>query len=82
MTFVDKDLDALPSNFSDTQTYTHLNDAERSVFTLYDAEAMHGLPLAVQVIGKRFEEEKVLEGMQLVECALKASGRPFFQKEF
>lgn len=80
--FVDKALDALPPHFSETQTYLHLSDAERAVFSLYDAESMHGLPLAVQVAGKRFEEEKVLEGMQILERALEASGRPFVQKEF
>ena len=43
---------------------------------------MDGLPLAVQIAGKRFEEEKVLEGMQVVKRALKIAGVPFVQKEF
>jgi Asp-tRNA(Asn)/Glu-tRNA(Gln) amidotransferase A subunit family amidase len=27
---------------------------------------MHGLPLGVQVVGKRLQEEKVLEGMKVI----------------
>jgi Asp-tRNA(Asn)/Glu-tRNA(Gln) amidotransferase A subunit family amidase len=81
-TFVNKDLDALPTNFVQTKTYARLNDAERAIFSLYDANAMHGLPLAVQVAGLRFEEEKVLEGMQIIERALKETGKPFMQQEF
>ncbi|KAI0341449.1 amidase signature enzyme [Trametopsis cervina] len=81
-TFVDKDLDALPEDFKQSETYQWLNDAERDVFSLYDADAMHGLPLAVQISGGRLEEEKVLEGMKLLEIALRDSGRPFIQKRF
>lgn len=43
---------------------------------------MHGLPLSVQIVGGRFAEEKVLEGMKQLETALRDSGRPFVQKEF
>lgn len=81
-TFVNKDLDALPPNFTQSDTYLHFNDAERAVYSLYDAQSMHGLPLGVQVAGKRFEEEKVLEGMQFIERALHASRKPFVQREF
>ena len=35
---------------------------------------MHGLPVGVQIIGKRLEEEKVLEGMKLIEGLLKSRG--------
>lgn len=37
----------------------------------YDAAAMHGLPTAVQIVGRRWEEEKVLGYMDQVEEALK-----------
>ena len=79
---MDKDLDALPSNFAQSDEYARFNEAERAVFALYDAEAMHGLPLAVQVAGTRFEEEKVLEGMQIIERALRDTGKPFVQRDF
>ena len=80
--YVDADQDALPSNFQQSETYYNLNDAERAVWSLYDASAMHGLPLAVQVVGKRYEEEKVLAGMKLIDSALRKAGRPFVQREF
>ena len=38
---------------------------------------MHGLPLGVQVVGRRLEEEKVLEGMQVIENALREQGSVF-----
>ena len=74
--------DALPADFTRTAQYARLSDAERPLWSLYNADAMHGLPLAIQVVGRRLEEEKVLEGMKLVECALRDSGRPFVQREF
>ncbi|KAI0694198.1 amidase signature enzyme [Cytidiella melzeri] len=80
--FVDRELDALPENLMQTERYAYLNDAERAVWSLYDANAMHGLPLSVQVIGGQLQEEKVLEGMKQLETALRESGRPFIQKEF
>ncbi|KAI0629270.1 amidase signature enzyme [Trametes polyzona] len=36
----------------------------------YDAEKMAGLPVGVQVVGRRWEEEKVLEMMRVVDDAL------------
>ena len=38
---------------------------------------MHGLPVGVQVVGRRLEEEKVLQGMQVVESALEKQGSVF-----
>lgn len=43
---------------------------------------MEGLPLSVQVVGGRLEEEKVLEGMKLLKDALIASGKGFLPKAF
>jgi Asp-tRNA(Asn)/Glu-tRNA(Gln) amidotransferase A subunit family amidase len=37
---------------------------------LYDADKMHGLPVGVQVVGRRLEEEKVIAVMKRVEDAL------------
>ncbi|PTB70201.1 amidase [Trichoderma citrinoviride] len=36
------------------------SDLDRSIQELYDAEKFHGLPLAVQLVGQRFEDEKLL----------------------
>lgn len=37
---------------------------------VYDAEAMKGLPVAVQIVGKSGEDEKVLKMMRVVDDAL------------
>ncbi|KAG6899713.1 hypothetical protein C0993_007640 [Termitomyces sp. T159_Od127] len=44
--------DELPRNFKPR------NSIEKSVYKMYDAKAMDGLPVGVQVVGKRLEEEK------------------------
>lgn len=36
----------------------------------YDATKMHGLPVGVQIVGRSFEEEKVLAVMKIVEDAM------------
>ncbi|KAF8249070.1 amidase signature enzyme [Wilcoxina mikolae CBS 423.85] len=46
----------------------------RKAWKLYDAKRMEGLPIAVQIVGGRLEEEKVLEGMERVVDALKEAG--------
>jgi len=66
ITHVDKALDQLPSDFS----IKKLNGVAQGAYKLYDATAMHGLPVAVQVVGQRLEEEKVLAIMQRIEDAL------------
>ncbi|KAK7914029.1 amidase [Apiospora marii] len=66
VTRVDKDLDKLPSTFN----IKKLNGVARGAYKHYDATAMHGLPVAVQIVGRRLEEEKVLEYMKKVEEAL------------
>lgn len=66
MTHVDKDLDRLPAGFSTKK----LNGVAHGAYKLYDAEAMHGLPVGVQVVGRRLEEEKVLAIMKRLEEAL------------
>ncbi len=81
VTYVDNKKDALPEDFK-AATWPTLNDVERAVWSLYDPDAMDGLPLGVQIVSGRFEEEKVLEGMRLLEAALRDTGTPFVQKEF
>lgn len=60
--------DELPRDFKPR------NSIEKSVYKMYDAKAMEGLPVGVQVVGKRLEEEKVLCGMSLVEYCLELQG--------
>ncbi|UNI23606.1 Amidase [Purpureocillium takamizusanense] len=66
VTHVDRIKDRLPSTFN----VKKLNGIARGAYKLYDANAMHGLPVGVQVIGRRLEEEKVLTLMERVEDAL------------
>jgi len=66
VTHVDKTLDQLPLTFN----IKKLNGVARGAYKHYDADRMHGLPVGVQVVGRRLEEEKVLAVMKRVEDAL------------
>ncbi len=66
VTHVDSKKDALPTGFS----LRKLNGVAQGAMKHYDAAAMHGLPVAVQVVGRRLEEEKVLAVMKRMEDAL------------
>lgn len=68
MTHVDRIKDQLPADFA----LNKLNGVARGAYKLYNADKMHGLPVGVQVIGRRLEEEKVLAIMQRIEDALVA----------
>ncbi|KLO20755.1 amidase signature enzyme [Schizopora paradoxa] len=76
ITTVDRLKDALPSNFR-KDVYPKMNTVAKGCYENYDAKDMEGLPVGVQVVGKRFEEEKVLEGMKIIEAALKSKGQVF-----
>ncbi|KAH8596592.1 amidase signature domain-containing protein [Bisporella sp. PMI_857] len=67
VTHVEKDLDQLPADFS----FKKLNGVAYGAYKHFDATAMHGLPVAVQIVGQRLEEEKVLAIMQRIEDALR-----------
>ncbi|THX00591.1 amidase signature enzyme [Aureobasidium pullulans] len=69
VTKVDAAKDALPSGF-----VINNNGVAQGAYKHYDAQAMAGLPVAVQVVGRRLEEEKILAIMERVEQALKDSG--------
>jgi Asp-tRNA(Asn)/Glu-tRNA(Gln) amidotransferase A subunit family amidase len=66
VTHTDKGLDQLPANFN----IKKLNGVAQGAYKLYDATEMHGLPVGVQVVGRRLEEEKVLAIMKRIEDAL------------
>ncbi|KAI9784908.1 MAG: hypothetical protein M1835_003471 [Candelina submexicana] len=73
VTHVDRTIDQLPSTFR----FKDLNAVAKGAYTHYDADKMHGLPVGVQVVGQRLQEEKVLAVMERVEGALKKSGRKY-----
>lgn len=66
ITHVDKEKDQFPWDFD----IKKFNGIARGAYKHYDATAMHGLPVAVQVVGQRLEEEKVLAIMKRIEDAL------------
>ncbi|KAL9124914.1 MAG: hypothetical protein Q9217_005807 [Psora testacea] len=70
VTKVDKTIDQLPGTFQ----FSKLSAVAKGAYTHYDADAMHGLPVAVQIVGRRLEEEKVLAIMERVEDALDETG--------
>ena len=70
ITHVNKVLDKLPASFQ----FSKLNGVAKGAYQHYDAEEMDGLPVAVQVVGQRLQEEKVLAIMERIEEALVETG--------
>lgn len=54
-----------------------MNHVAYGAYKHYDAEKMSGLPVAVQVVGRRLEEEKVLACMEVLEKALHEKGQQY-----
>ena len=75
VTKVDPGKDALAPGFDPRQ----LNGAARGAYGLYDNVKMAGLPVGVQVVGRRWAEEEVLAGMEVVEDALERLGEGKYQ---
>ncbi|KAF2138255.1 uncharacterized protein K452DRAFT_234505 [Aplosporella prunicola CBS 121167] len=70
VTHVDRTRDALPASFN----FRQLNGVAKGAYKYYDAVKMEGLPVGVQVVGRRLEEEKVLAAMEKIEDALEKNG--------
>ncbi len=70
VTHVDRELDQLPPNFR----FSELNGVAQGAYKHYNADEMHGLPIAIQVVGQRLQEEKVLAIMERIEEALEDHG--------
>lgn len=84
VTAFDAARDVLPAGHRDAAAYRGMNDVARAVHDLYAGAgaAMHGMPVGVQVVGGRFEEERVLAGMRVVEHALWEAGGGFVPRRF
>lgn len=52
--------------------WTPLNEKDAAVQADYDPEFYSGTPVALQLVGRRLEDEKVLEMAGVVSDALKA----------
>jgi Asp-tRNA(Asn)/Glu-tRNA(Gln) amidotransferase A subunit family amidase len=70
VTHVDAKLDQLSASFN----FKKLNGVAKGAYKHYDATKMGGLPVGVQVVGRRLEEEKVLAVMERIEDALDKHG--------
>ncbi|KAI9672383.1 MAG: hypothetical protein M1817_003405 [Caeruleum heppii] len=73
ITHVDRSLDGLPPTFD----FGALNGVAQGSYLHYDAEQMHGLPVGVQVVGQRLQEERVLAMMERIETALEKRGEKY-----
>lgn len=60
---VDKTLDPIDPN------YVPLNDSDEKVYKTYKPELFDGMPVCVQVVGKKFEDEKILAAAAVVDYA-------------
>lgn len=72
VTHVDSTLDELPPG-----AFRPRNAVEQGAYKAHNAKAMHGLPVGVQVVGQRLEEEKVMEGMKIIERMLREGGNAY-----
>jgi hypothetical protein len=52
-----------------------MNGIAKGIYRYYDAVEMAGLPVGVQIVGRRLQEEKVLAVMERVEAALEEHGK-------
>ena len=73
VTKVDRVKDKLPGTFQ----LRNLNGVAKGAYIHYDADKMHGLPVAIQVVGRRLEEEKVLALMERVEEAFEQGSQKY-----
>ncbi|KAK3398744.1 amidase signature domain-containing protein [Sordaria brevicollis] len=64
VTKADKGLDGVDG------TYKPVNEVDRANWESYDPEIYHGAPVGVQIVARKFEEEKVLAIAKLVHAAL------------
>lgn len=52
------------------ESYVPRNALDDWNHRIYDPESMHGLPVGLQIIGRRLEEEKVLAAAKVIEDVL------------
>lgn len=78
ITRVDKSKDGLPEGWnapSDANgSPTLFGKMYGGKTPAYDAEALHGVPIGLQLVGKHWEDKKVIEMMKVVDSALGQRG--------
>lgn len=50
--------------------YQAIGDLDRAIHDEYDPELVHGTPVGLQLVGRRFQEEKMIGIAEMVERAL------------
>jgi len=63
--FADKNIDKARTSWKP------LNDKDAGIQADYDPEFYHGTPVTLQCVGRRFEDEKVVEMAGIIAEALK-----------
>lgn len=66
MTFADKKVDKARTSWK------ALNEKDAAIQADYDPEFYHGTPVTLQCVGRRLDDEKVLEMTGIIADALKA----------
>jgi amidase len=66
VTFADKNLDKSKTDWKP------LNAKDEALQADYDPEFYHGTPVTLQCVGRRLEDEKVLDMTEIIADALKA----------
>ncbi|KAK8103645.1 amidase [Apiospora kogelbergensis] len=74
VTHVDMSLDTLDCT-------PQSNGVAQGAYKHYDGKVMHGLPVGVQVVGRRLDEETVLTAMERIEEALEHKYQPIDVEE-
>lgn len=72
VTFADAKLD--PAVDMDEFATRALSELDTQIQREYEAEVYHGAPVSLQLVGRRLEEEKVLEMVEIVDGVLKRAG--------
>lgn len=70
VTFADQTLDTA----RDLKTFKQLSEIDGRIQADYDAAFYHSAPVALQIVGRRLEEEKVLEMCEVIDGCLKSGG--------
>lgn len=68
VTKADKTIDVIDNS------YEPLNEIDRKNWDAYDPEMYDGAPVGVQLVARKFEEEKILGIAEVVMAALKNKG--------
>ncbi|KAK8851274.1 fatty-acid amide hydrolase (amidase) [Apiospora arundinis] len=63
-------VDAALDKALDMSTYQPMSEVDKMIQSEYHAEAVHGMPINLQLIGRRLEEEKVIAMVKVVLDAL------------